>query len=160
MLFTAVFSVAFMALSANAAAIRPRDVKTFKFQVNDPTKGIYYLAGNGAGTKDETKALACELTTGVAATPDVIKCGGKGFPKFGGDMTKLTGTTSGGSAGWSIDANDNIQWSAAKDVKFSIGIGSANDVYAETCPHHWTTHGTAKAIWIVPVPADSNNIAA
>ncbi|KAM7188950.1 hypothetical protein V8F20_010362 [Naviculisporaceae sp. PSN 640] len=145
-----VVSAALLALSANAAAIRPRDIKTFKFQVNDPTKGIYYLAANGAGTQDKSKALTCELTAGTKATPDVIKCDKKGLPTFRGDMTKLSGTTSGGSSGWSIDENDNISWSAVPDIKFSIGIGSANDVYAETCPHHWTTHGTAKAIWITP----------
>ena len=136
--------------SVNAAVITPRQAKTFKFQVDDPTKGKYFLAANGAGTTDEAKALVCELAA------DVLKCAGKGFPKFSGDMTKLTGTTSGGSVGWSVDAKDNIQWTAAKDMKFSIGIGSANDVYAETCPHHWTTHGTAKAVWIaaaVPAPA-------
>lgn len=115
------------------------------------------MAANGAGTKDESKALACELTVGTKATADVLKCGNKGMPTFRGDMTKLSGTSSGGSAGWSIDANDNISWSAVKDIKFSVGIAEANDVYAETCPHHWTTHGTAKAIWITPA---SNSIAA
>lgn len=77
---------------------------------------------------------------------DVIKCGGKGFPEFRGDMVQLA--TTGNSKGWSIDANDNIQWSARPDIKFSIGIQGQTNVWAETCPHHWTTHGTAKAEWV------------
>jgi hypothetical protein len=79
-------------------------------------------------------------------TGDVLTCGDKGFPEFQGDMTKLE--TSGSSKGWSIDEEDNITWSARPNMKFSMGIMGDNDVWAEVCPHHWTTHGTAKAIWI------------
>jgi len=65
-------------------------------------------------------------------------------------MTKLS-TVSGGSSGWSIDANDNIKWSAKSGVRFSIGFGGSNDVWAETCPDahgHFTSHGTAKAVYV------------
>ncbi len=104
-------------------------------------KGTWYLAdATGAGTQDASKALSCQLTG------DVIKCGGMGFPDFEGDMTKLE--TSGNSTGWSIDSSNNIQWSAAEDMKFSIGIYGELDVWAEVCPHDWSEHGTAKAVWV------------
>lgn len=115
----------------------------FKFMVDDPKAGKLYLAdATGAGTKDAEKALACELVV------DVIKCGGKGFPDYpkGGDMLQLA--TTGNSKGWSIDAKDNILWSANAKMKFSVGINGASNLWAETCPHHWTEHGTAKAVWI------------
>lgn len=132
-----------MLCSANAAAIADTS-KSFKFLVNDPTKGQFYLADAGLGTQDESKALICELSA------DVLKCGGKGFESFPdyGDMLMLSTSDSASSSGWSIDANDNIQWSAKPDMKFSIGIGSDNDVWAEVCPHHWTQHGTAKAVYV------------
>jgi hypothetical protein len=76
-----------------------------------------------------------------------MRCGGKGFPNFSGDMTKLA--TTGNSTGWSIDSSDSIHWSAKPNMKFSIGTGSSTDVWAEVCPHHWTEHGTAKAVWVV-----------
>ncbi|KAH8896535.1 hypothetical protein GQ53DRAFT_838122 [Thozetella sp. PMI_491] len=139
MLLRVIFSAAFLALSVSAAAV-PAAAKTFKFQVQDPAKGIWYLAdATGAGTQDKSKAISCELAG------DVIKCGGKGFPEFDGDMTRLEAT--GNSTGWSIDASDNIHWNADPDMKFSMGLGSDNDVWAEVCPHHWSEHGTAKAIW-------------
>ncbi|KAK0619606.1 hypothetical protein B0T14DRAFT_566437 [Immersiella caudata] len=145
MLFKSVLSVVALALGVNAAVIA-RQEKTFKFQVLDPTRGKLYLGEGGASTADEAKALVCALTA------DVLKCGGKGFQAYprGGDMMKLTpGTASAG--GWSIDKEDNIAWKAAtQEIKFSIGLKPGTDVYAETCPHHWTAteHGTAKAIWI------------
>jgi hypothetical protein len=109
--------------------------------VIDPTAGNYYLADStGLGTQDATKALTCELAT------DVMKCGGKGFPNFSGDMTRLS--TTGSSTGWSIDSNDTIHWSAQPNMKFSVGISGSKDLWAEVCPHHFTTHGEAKAIWI------------
>ncbi|KAK5655300.1 hypothetical protein OQA88_5867 [Cercophora sp. LCS_1] len=140
MLFKVFLSVASLALSVNAAAIAAG--KTFKFQVDDPVKGKVFLAEGGKSTTDEAKALVCELAA------DVLKCGGKGLPAFSGDMTKLSTVASGGSAGWSIDAKDNIVWKAKPDVKFSVGISGATDVYAEVCPHHWTQHGTAKAVYV------------
>ncbi|KAK4450228.1 hypothetical protein QBC34DRAFT_379431 [Podospora aff. communis PSN243] len=149
MLFKSVLSVVALALSVNAAVIARQD-KTFKFQVQDPKRGKLYLGEGGASTADETKALVCTLTA------DVLKCGGKGFQAYprGGDMMKLTpGTSSAG--GWSIDAQDNIAWKATgvtQEIKFSIGLSGATDVYAETCPHHWASneHGTAKAVWTTP----------
>ncbi|KAK0652678.1 hypothetical protein B0T16DRAFT_490486 [Cercophora newfieldiana] len=145
MLLKAVLSAAFLALSANAAVIARADEKTFKFQVLDPKKGKLYLGAGGVATADESKAVICSLAA------DVLKCDGKGLPAYSGDMVKLAPSTK-NSAGWSIDDNDNISWKAAKDIKFSVGYGSATDVWAETCPHHWQAgeHGTAKAIWIVP----------
>jgi hypothetical protein len=116
--------------------------KTFNFLVDDPKRGKWYLAdAAGMGTQDVSKALACELVA------DAIKCGGKGFPAFSGDMTKLS--TTGNSAGWSIDEADNIKWSARPNMKFSLGLtATSNELWAEVCPHHFTDHGTAKAIWI------------
>ncbi|KAK3369387.1 hypothetical protein B0T24DRAFT_707919 [Lasiosphaeria ovina] len=145
MFFKAVFSAAFLAVCVNAAPVAD-PAKTFKFLVDDPTKGKYYLADKGAGTQDISKALTCELTA------DVIKCGGKGFPGYSGDMTKLApGATA--STGWSIDADGGIHWSAASNMKFSLGINGGTDVWAETCPHHWQTHGTAKAVYDAATPA-------
>jgi len=111
--------------------------------VVDPAKGTWYLAdANGAGTQDASKALSCQLTG------DVIMCGGKGFPDFDGDMTRLAAAETGGSTGWSIDASDNtIHW-LDPAMKFSMGLESDNDVWAEVCPHHWDEHGIAKAVWI------------
>ena len=127
--------------SVNAAAIAAG--KTFKFQVEN-SKGKYFLGENGMSTQDESKALICELAA------DVLKCGGKGFRNFSGDMLKLApSNASGGSTGWSIDAKDMINWSAQKEMKFSLGISGSTDVYAEVCPHHFTDHGNAKAIWVV-----------
>ena len=137
------------AVSVNAAAIRAA-AKTFKFQIVDPKKGIWYLAdATGAGTQDKSKALDCELAA------DVLKCGGAGFndyPSFG-DMFQLTAATKGtGSKGWTIDANDNIKWSAKANINFDVGIGESNDMWAETCPDmhaHWVgKRGYAKAIWV------------
>ncbi|KAK0712095.1 hypothetical protein B0H67DRAFT_555952 [Lasiosphaeris hirsuta] len=142
MLLKVIVSAAFLALGVNAAAIAAPG-KSFKFQVNDPTKGKVFLGEAGVATTDEAKALVCELSA------DVLKCGGKGFADFrAGDMLKLSPSASGSSKGWTIDETDNILWKAQANIKFSIGIGSANDVYAETCPHHWTQHGTAKAIYV------------
>ncbi len=112
--------------------------------MEDPKRGKFFLGGaSGTGTQDASKALSCELNG------DVIKCGGKGFPNFSGDMTKLS--TTGSSSGWSIDADNNIHWSASPDLKFSIGIGSSTDLWAETCPdthgHFTGGHGTAKAVY-------------
>jgi len=108
--------------------------------VEDPAKGNFYLAdATGLGTQDASKALACELSDSV------LKCGGKGFPNFSGDMTKLA--TTGSSSGWSIDSNDNINWSAKPNMKFTVGMGTANELWAEVCPHHFTVHGTAKAVY-------------
>ena len=65
-------------------------------------------------------------------------------------MTKLA--TTGSSTGWSIDATGNISWSARANIKFSIGIGTANELWAETCPdihgHFSGTRGVAKAVYI------------
>lgn len=115
--------------------------------VDDPKKGKFYLAdATGLGTQDASKALTCDLTSGV------IKCGGKGFAEYPkvGDMLKLA--TTGSSSGWSIDSSDVIHWSANKNVKFSIGIGSSTDLWAETCPdshgHFTGQHGTAKAVYV------------
>lgn len=129
---------------AHAAAI-PEASQSFKFQINDPKKGLFYLAdASGAGTTDEAEALTCELNA------DVITCDGKGFPNFQGDMTKLS--TTGSSSGWSIDSSDNIHWDARPEMKFSVGIGSSNDMYAEVCPdmhgHFTGQHGTAKAVYV------------
>jgi len=67
------------------------------------------------------------------------------------------------STGWSIDASDNIVWKAATaEIKFSIGLSGATDVYAETCPHHWAAneHGTAKAVWVTtPTTAPATPVA-
>ena len=64
-------------------------------------------------------------------------------------MVKFAVSSTVSSAGWSIDDKDNITWKSGQpNIKFSIGIGAANDVYAETCPHHWTEHGSAKAVCI------------
>ena len=127
-----------MLSSVHAAAV-PDPAKTFKFQVDDPKKGKWFLAAAGAGTQDAAKALVCQLTA------DVITCGGKGFPTFGGDMTRLT--TTGSSTGWTIDATDNIHWGTNSKMKFSLGSG--NDIYAEMCEHHGFAHGTAKAVYTV-----------
>ncbi|KAH8889173.1 hypothetical protein GQ53DRAFT_766871 [Thozetella sp. PMI_491] len=144
MLLKSLFTAAFLAASVNAAAVATPG-KSFKFQVDDPKKGKFYLAdATGVGTQDASKALTCELTG------EVITCGGKGFGNYMGDMVKLA--TSGSSSGWSIDSSDNIHWSAKANIKFSIGIGSNTDIWAETCPdshqHFAGQHGTAKAIWV------------
>jgi len=63
-------------------------------------------------------------------------------------MTKLA-TRGAGSKGWAVDATSGaITWSAKADLKFSVGVGSADDLYAEDCPHHNFAHGTAKAEFI------------
>ncbi|KAK3313359.1 hypothetical protein B0H66DRAFT_629122 [Apodospora peruviana] len=145
MLLKVIFSAAFLALSVNAVAIARAPGKSFKFQVEN-NKGKYFLGEAGVATQDETKALVCELAA------DVLKCAGKGFPDFkAGDMLKLAPAATGaGSAGWSVDASDNIVWAAKPKVQFSIGINGASDVYAEVCPHHWQSneHGTAKAVYV------------
>ncbi|KAK1761518.1 hypothetical protein QBC47DRAFT_397484 [Echria macrotheca] len=143
MLFKAFLSASLLALGVNAAAVATG--KSFKFQVLDPVHGKVFLAdATGKSTADESKALVCELNA------DVLTCGGKGFPAFSGDMTKLATITGSPSKGWSIDANDNIVWNAQSNIKFSIGISGGTDVWAETCPHHWTEkqHGTAKAVYV------------
>ena len=134
-------------LSVDAAALPTKRAagKTFRFQVVDPVKGKHFLGPSATATLDESKALVCELVV------DVLKCAGKGFADYpkAGDMVKFAPSSTLNAAGWSIDDKDNIVWKSGQpDIKFSIGIGSANDVYAETCPHHWTQHGSAKAIWI------------
>ena len=134
-------------LSVDAAALPTKRAagKTFRFQIVDPAKGKQFLGPSATATLDESKALVCELVV------DVLKCAGKGFAEYpkAGDMVKFAPSSTANAAGWSIDDKDNIVWKSGQpDIKFSIGIGSANDVYAETCPHHWTQHGSAKAVWI------------
>ena len=129
--------------SVHAAAVATG--KSFKMEIDDPKKGKFYLAdATGLATTDASKAMTCELDD------DVIKCNGKGFPNYAGDMVKLA--TTGNSKGWSIDAEDNIKWSAKPNIKFSIGMGSTNSVWAETCPdshgHFTGQHGTAKAVYV------------
>ena len=119
--------------------------KSFTFQVNDPLTGKWYLSTtSGTATRDASKALICTLSN------TVMKCGGKGFPEFSGDMTLLaTDDAEGGSEGWSVDSKDNIDWNAMPDMKFSV-IEDDNQVWAEVCPHEHLDghHGEAKAVYV------------
>ena len=132
-----------MVSSVNAIAITTE--KSFKFQIIDPMVGKWFLSStNGTGTQDASKALICTLNNSV------MKCGGKGFPDFSGDMVLLaTADAESESEGWSIDSNNNIDWNAMENMKFSV-IGDDNEMWAEVCPHEHLDghHGEAKAIYV------------
>jgi hypothetical protein len=119
--------------------------KSFKFEINDPASGKWFLGNaDGTATRDASKALVCTLSN------TIMKCGGKGFPEFSGDMTMLaTADAETESNGWSINAKDAIDWNAMEGMRFSV-IGDDNQVWAEVCPHEHLDghHGDAKAVWV------------
>ncbi|CAK7226149.1 hypothetical protein SBRCBS47491_006133 [Sporothrix bragantina] len=154
MLVKAIVAVAALAVGINAAAVPAAAGKTFKFQIVDPKKGKWFLAdATGAGTQDQTKAMDCAL---AGANGDVLTCGNKAFAKYPtvGDMFQMEATVadvSAGSTGWTIDADNKVHWSAKAKINFDVGIGSQNNLWAETCPDahgHWTgERGYAVAVF-------------
>src|SRR3569833_4609338 len=100
--------------SVHAAAVATG--KSFKMEIDDPKKGKFYLAdATVLATTDASKAMTCELDD------DVIKCNGKGFPNYAGDMVKLA--TTGNSKGWFFVVVVFFLWCVLSFFLFCFGLG-------------------------------------
>lgn len=120
--------------SSSVTAVPTAEGKPFKLQIKTDhgTKKVFYLGANGVVPEAEkAKAVDCI----IAAT--VLNCGGRGLTweaghtrheeKFELKLGKVMGK------GFSIKADDIIEWKPNQVINFSTTSPDGTAIYAETC---------------------------